>query len=71
MEVTKKMNALPDSVSSNLPLLALPDLTEEGLEMLCTNVVQEQPRLPDGRLLLFKEQGASLPRLDAQERAVV
>ena len=31
---------------------------------------QEQPRLPDGRRLLFKVQGVSLPRLNAQERAV-
>ncbi len=30
MEATKKMNALPNSGSSNLPLLAFPDLTEEG-----------------------------------------
>ncbi len=30
MEVMKMMNALPDSVFSSLPLLALPDLTEEG-----------------------------------------
>lgn len=40
------------------------------LETLCAKVVQEQPRLPDGRRLLFKVQGAGLPSLDAQERAV-
>jgi hypothetical protein len=40
------------------------------LRMLCAKVLQEQPRLPDGRRLLFKVQGASLPHLDAQERAV-
>ncbi len=31
-EVTKMLNALPGSVSSNLPLLASPDLTEEELD---------------------------------------
>ena len=40
------------------------------LRMLCAKVLQEQPRLPDGRRLLFKVQGVSLPNLDAQERAV-
>ncbi len=40
------------------------------LETLCAKVTQGQPRLPDGRLLLFRVQGASLPSLDAQERAV-
>jgi hypothetical protein len=40
------------------------------LVLLCTKIVQEQPRLPDGRRLLFQVQGASLPSLDAQERAV-
>jgi hypothetical protein len=40
------------------------------LRMLCAKVLQEQPRLPDGRRLLFKVQGVSLPHLDAQERAV-
>ena len=40
------------------------------LEMLCAKVAQEQPRLPDGRRLLFKVQGVGLPSLDAQERAV-
>jgi hypothetical protein len=28
------------------------------LETLCAKAVQEQPRLPDGRRLLFKMQGA-------------
>jgi hypothetical protein len=37
---------------------------------LCAKVAQEQPRLPDGRRLLFKVQGVGLPSLDAQERAV-
>ncbi|MFL5698086.1 MAG: hypothetical protein ACJ797_13430 [Ktedonobacteraceae bacterium] len=41
-----------------------------NLEMLCTNVAKAQPLLPDGRRLLFRVQGASLPSLDAQERAV-
>jgi hypothetical protein len=40
------------------------------LVLLCTKVVQEQPRLPDGRRLVFQVQGASLPSLDAQKRAV-
>ena len=40
------------------------------LRMLCAKVLQEQPRLPDGRRLLFKVQGGSLPNLDALERAV-
>jgi len=40
------------------------------LETLCVKVAQGRPRLPDGRLLLFRVQGASLPCLDAQERAV-
>ena len=40
------------------------------LKRLCAKVIQEQPRLPDGRRLLFKVQGTSLPTLDAQERAV-
>jgi hypothetical protein len=41
------------------------------LEMLCAKVAQEQPRLPDGRRLLFRVQGAEILRLDAQEQAVV
>ena len=41
------------------------------LEMLCAKVAQEQPRLPDGRCLLFRVQGAEILRLDAQEQAVV
>ena len=40
------------------------------LEMLCTKVAQAQPYLPDGRRLLFRVQGVSLPTLDAQEQAV-
>ncbi len=40
------------------------------LEMLCAKVAQEQPRLPDGRRLLFRVQGAEILRLDAQEQAV-
>ena len=35
------------------------------LETLCAKVAQEQPRLPDGRRLLFKVQGVGLPSLDA------
>jgi hypothetical protein len=40
------------------------------LEILCTKVAQRELRLPDGRRLLFRVQGASLPCLDAQEQAV-
>lgn len=40
------------------------------LEELCVNVAKAQPLLPDGRRLLFKMQGASLPNLDAQEPLV-
>jgi hypothetical protein len=41
------------------------------LEALCAKVAQEQPRLPDGRSLLFRMQGAAvIPLLDAQEEAV-
>jgi hypothetical protein len=40
------------------------------LAMLCTKVAQAQPSLPDGRRLVFRVQGASLPRLGAQERTV-
>jgi hypothetical protein len=40
------------------------------LEELCANVAKAQPLLPDGRRLLFRVQGASLPCLDAQEWAV-
>jgi hypothetical protein len=40
------------------------------LEELCANVAKAQPLLPDGRRLLFRVQGASLPCLDAQKRAV-
>jgi hypothetical protein len=36
------------------------------LDVLCANVAQAQPLLPDGRRLLFRVQGASLPCLDAQ-----
>ena len=40
------------------------------LQAVCTKVAHAQPHLPDGRLLLFRVQGTSLPSLDAQERAV-
>ena len=40
------------------------------LEMVCGKVAQEQLRLPDGRRLLFRVQGAEILRLDAQEQAV-
>jgi hypothetical protein len=40
------------------------------LETLCAKVAQEQPRLPDGRRLLFRMQGAGILHLDAQELAV-
>ena len=40
------------------------------LELLCAKVDQEQPRLPDGRRLLFCVQGTGILRLDAQEQAV-
>jgi hypothetical protein len=40
------------------------------LTILCANVANAQPRLPDGRRLLFRVQGSGLPTLDAQERAV-
>jgi hypothetical protein len=40
------------------------------LGILCTKVAQGQLRLPDGRRLLFRVQGASLPCLVAQEQAV-
>lgn len=41
------------------------------LEALCAKVAQEQPRLPDGRSLLFRMQRAAvIPLLDAQEKAV-
>jgi hypothetical protein len=40
------------------------------LEMVCAKVAQQQPRLPDGRRLLFRVQGTGLLRLDAQERVV-
>ena len=40
------------------------------LEMLCAKVAQEQPRLLDGRRLLFCVQGAEILRLDAQEQVV-
>jgi len=40
------------------------------LEMVCAKVAQEQPRLPDGRRLLFRLQGARILCLDAQEQAV-
>jgi len=40
------------------------------LEMLCAKVAQEQPRLPDGRRLLFRVQGRGILHLDALEKAV-
>jgi hypothetical protein len=40
------------------------------LETLCAKVAQEQPRLPDGRRLLFRVQGAGILPLDAQAQAV-
>ena len=41
------------------------------LEALCAKVAKAQPRLPDGRSLLFRMQGAAvIPLLDAQEAAV-
>jgi hypothetical protein len=40
------------------------------LETLCAKVAQEQPRLPDGRRLLFCLQGARILHLDAPEKEV-
>jgi hypothetical protein len=40
------------------------------LEILCANLAKAQQLLPDGRRLLFKVQGVSLPNLDVQEPAV-
>jgi hypothetical protein len=40
------------------------------LKLLCAHVTEAQPLLPDGRRLLFRVQGASLPCRDAQERKV-
>src|SRR6266566_2931215 len=41
------------------------------LEALCAKVAKVQPRLPDGRSLFFRIQGAAvIPLLDAQEAAV-
>ena len=40
------------------------------LEMVCAKVTQEQPRLPDGRRLIFRLQGTGILHLDAQEKAV-
>src|SRR6202521_4857809 len=40
------------------------------LQAVCTKVAQTQPHVPDGRRLLFRVQGTSLPSLDAQEQAV-
>jgi hypothetical protein len=40
------------------------------LEMLCAKVAQEQPRLPDGRRLIFRLQGTSILLLDAREKEV-
>lgn len=40
------------------------------LEALCAKVAQEQPRLPDGRRLLFRVQGTNILLLDAREKEV-
>ena len=40
------------------------------LEMLCVNVAKAQPRLPDGRCLIFRMQGTAILLLHAQEEAV-
>lgn len=40
------------------------------LEMLCAKVAQEHPRLPDGRRLKFRVQGAEILHLEAQKQAV-
>jgi hypothetical protein len=40
------------------------------LEMVCAKVAKAQPRLPDGRLLFFRRQGAGILHLDSQEYAV-
>jgi len=40
------------------------------LEVLCAKVTQEQPRLPDGRRLLFRVQGTRILPLDAPEKEV-
>lgn len=40
------------------------------LEALCAKVAQEQPRLPDGRRLLFRVQGRGILLLDAREKEV-
>jgi hypothetical protein len=40
------------------------------LEALCAKVAQEQPRLPDGRRLLFRVQCTSILRLDARGKEV-
>lgn len=40
------------------------------LEVLCAKVAKAQPRLPDGRRLLFRVQRIAFPLLDAQEKAV-
>jgi hypothetical protein len=40
------------------------------LEALCVKVAQEQPRLPDGRRLLFRVQERDILLLDAHEKEV-
>jgi hypothetical protein len=40
------------------------------LEMLCAKIAKAQPRLPDGRRLLFRMQGTAILLLDASEKAV-
>jgi hypothetical protein len=38
--------------------------------ILCTNVAQDQPHLPDGRCLIFHLQGMHILPLDEQEKKV-
>jgi hypothetical protein len=40
------------------------------LGILCAKVAQAQPRLPDGRSLIFRLQGSVILHLDAQEERV-
>lgn len=51
-------------------LVLSPKLYKVELEVLCAKVAKAQPRLPDGRRLLFRVQGIAFPLLDAQEKAV-
>ncbi len=59
----------PESVEVELKLFNDRALNRD-LKTLCAKVTQERPRLPDGRRLLFRVQGSSLPCLDAQELEV-